>query len=160
MVAEVFAGIGALKTAFDIAKGLKDIDDAARRNAAVIELQEKILSAQQSQSTLIERIRGLEKEVADFKTWETEKQRYELQELPPGVFVRVLKPSMAGSEPTHRLCAKCYEDSKKSILQSAGKVHGQETLNCHGCGARMVVGVFQAPPPQNARPSWGNSRRG
>jgi len=35
---------------FDIAKGLKDIDDAARRNAAVIELQERILSAQQSQS--------------------------------------------------------------------------------------------------------------
>jgi hypothetical protein len=44
MVGEVFAGIGALKTAFDIAKGLKDIDDVARRNAAVIELQEKILS--------------------------------------------------------------------------------------------------------------------
>jgi hypothetical protein len=35
MVAEVFAGLGALKTAFDIAKGLKDIDDATRRNAAV-----------------------------------------------------------------------------------------------------------------------------
>ena len=45
MVGEVFAGIGALKTAFDIAKGLKDIDDATRRNAAVIELQEKILTA-------------------------------------------------------------------------------------------------------------------
>jgi hypothetical protein len=40
MVAEVFAGLGAFKTAFDIAKGLKDIDDATRRNAAVIELQE------------------------------------------------------------------------------------------------------------------------
>jgi len=42
MVGEVFAGLGAIKTAFDIAKGLKDIDDAARRNAAVIELQQKI----------------------------------------------------------------------------------------------------------------------
>ena len=41
MVAEIYGGISALKSAFDIAKGLKDIDDAARRNAAVIELQEK-----------------------------------------------------------------------------------------------------------------------
>ncbi len=50
MVAEVFAGLGAIKTAFDLAKGLKDIDDATRRNAAVIKLQEKILDAQQAQS--------------------------------------------------------------------------------------------------------------
>jgi hypothetical protein len=42
MVAEILGGISALKSAFDIAMGLKDIDDAARRNTAVIELQEKI----------------------------------------------------------------------------------------------------------------------
>jgi uncharacterized protein YlxW (UPF0749 family) len=64
MVAEVFAGLGALKTAFDIAKGLKDIDDTTRRNTAVIDLQEKILSAQQSQASLVESISNLEKEVA------------------------------------------------------------------------------------------------
>jgi hypothetical protein len=43
MVGEAFAGLGAIRTDFDIAKGLKDIDDAARRNAAVIELQENPL---------------------------------------------------------------------------------------------------------------------
>jgi uncharacterized protein YlxW (UPF0749 family) len=81
MVAEVFAGIAALKTAFDIAKGLKDIDDAARRNAAVIELQEKILSAQQSQAALVERVHELEKEVAGFDQWETERKRYALTDF-------------------------------------------------------------------------------
>ena len=35
MAAEIIAGLGALKTAFDIAKGLKDIDNAVSRNAAV-----------------------------------------------------------------------------------------------------------------------------
>jgi hypothetical protein len=40
MVAEVFAGLGSIKAAFDIAKGRKDIDDATRRNTAIIELQE------------------------------------------------------------------------------------------------------------------------
>ena len=50
MAAEIFAGVTALKTAFDLARGLKDIDDATRRNEAVIDLQQKILGAQQAQS--------------------------------------------------------------------------------------------------------------
>ena len=42
MVAEVFGSIGAFKAMFDIAKALKDMNDAAIRNGAVIELQEQI----------------------------------------------------------------------------------------------------------------------
>ena len=57
MVAEIYAGLSAFKAMFDMAKGLKDINDAAIRNGAVIELQEQILSAQQQQSELIERVR-------------------------------------------------------------------------------------------------------
>ena len=34
MVAEVFAGLGALKSAFDLARGLKDIGNATRRISA------------------------------------------------------------------------------------------------------------------------------
>lgn len=81
MVGEVFAGLGALKTAFDIAKGLKDIDDATRRNAAVIELQEKILAAREAQSTLLDRVGQLEEKVTSFETWDAEKARYELRQL-------------------------------------------------------------------------------
>ena len=79
MVGEAFARLSALKTAFDLAKGLKDIDDTARRNTAVIELQEKLLIAQSAQAELLERIRTLEEKVANFETWDTEKQRYELK---------------------------------------------------------------------------------
>ncbi len=99
MVAEVFAGIGALKTAFDIAKGLKDIDDAARRNAAVIDLQEKILSAQAAQSSLIQTADDLEKEVARLKDWEADKSRYQLSELRPGLVALSLEESMKNGEP-------------------------------------------------------------
>jgi hypothetical protein len=66
MVGEVLAGSSALKTAFDIAKGLKDINDATLRNAAVIELQEKIIFAQAEQSALVERISDLEAEMVRF----------------------------------------------------------------------------------------------
>jgi hypothetical protein len=39
MVAEVYAGIGAFKAMFDMAKGLKDIHDTTIRNGAIIDLQ-------------------------------------------------------------------------------------------------------------------------
>jgi len=40
MAGEVIASLSIFKTLLDMAKGLKDINDAAVRNAAVIELQE------------------------------------------------------------------------------------------------------------------------
>jgi hypothetical protein len=76
MVAEVYAGLSAFKTMFDMAKALKDINDGAIRNGAVIELQEQILAAQQAQATALERISELEKEVARFEAWEAEKEKY------------------------------------------------------------------------------------
>ena len=118
MVGEAIAGLSAVKTAFDIAKGLKDIDDASRRNAAVIELQEKILTAQSAQAALIERVGYLEKEVARFETWETEKQRYELKDVGMGSLAYSVKDAMRGSEPPHQICAACYVLHVMSIGKS------------------------------------------
>ena len=118
MVGEIFAGLGALKSALDIAKGLKEIDDVTRRNAAVIELQEKILSAQSAQVSLVERVRELEKEELKFalKHGDIEKQRYQLTDVGDGTFAYALQQSVSGSEPLHYICANCYEQSKKLIL--------------------------------------------
>jgi hypothetical protein len=145
MVAEVFAGLGALKSAFDMAKGLKDIDNAARRNAAVIELQEKILTAQSVQSDLVERMRELELQVAGFETWKAEKKRYKLTDFGGGTFAYLLKAEAADGEPSHRLCAQCYQKNQKSILQFLHRSHGQDYYKCQNCGEQMF-GVYSAPP--------------
>jgi hypothetical protein len=138
MVGEVIAGLGAIKTAFDLAKGLKDIDDATRRNAAIIELQEKILTAHSAQAALIQRVGDLEKEVAGFETWETEKQRYELKDIGLGSLAHVIKEAMRGSEPPHQICAVCYEHRKKSILQP-DNVYGFHTLRCPECQTVLKI---------------------
>jgi hypothetical protein len=101
MLGEAAMGLSALKTAFDLAKGLKDIDNATNRNAAVIELQEKILAAREHQSALLDRVGALEAEVAGFKTWDAEKQRYELQPIGDGAVAYMLKPDARGSD--HRI---------------------------------------------------------
>ena len=148
MVAEVFAGIGALKTAFDIAKGLKDIDDTTRRNAAVIDLQEKILSAQQSQSSLIETINELEKELVRLRSWEADKPRYELRALAAGVVAYALKSSMSNGEPHRYLCANCYAAGKKSYLQQHVRGQYYDQFKCQGCGDEL--GIDKGYPPSRA----------
>jgi hypothetical protein len=159
MVAEVFASLGALKTAFDIAKGLKDIDDAARRNAAVIELQEKILSAQQAQSELVECIGELEKKVTGFEKWEAEKERYQLTDFGGGTFAYLLKPEKANGEPSHRICASCYQDDHKSILQFPHQSEGQDYYRCPKCDKTQEFGIYRASSPSDFEDDWITTRR-
>ena len=117
MAVELIAGLGIFKSLYDSAKALKDINDTTIRNGAIIELQEKILAAREAQTMLLERIGELEKEVADFKTWEKEKQKYEMKVFSPGSVVYALKVQAQGAEPSHDICANCYEDGKKSFLR-------------------------------------------
>jgi hypothetical protein len=150
MVGEVLAGLSAFKSALDIAKGLKDLSDATARNAAVIELQEKILTAQAAQANLVERVRELEAEVASLKAWDADKERYELKEVAPGAVACLVKESMRGTEPAHWLCAQCYANGKKGFLQA----HHQDLQfiyhRCQQCG-----GEIRAPKPPPKTPGAG-----
>jgi hypothetical protein len=91
MVAEVFAGLAPFKGMLDIARSFKDMNDAAARQGVAIELREQILTAQETQATLIEKIRALEAEIARFDKWDIEKERYELKAISQGTVAYVLK---------------------------------------------------------------------
>jgi Zn finger protein HypA/HybF involved in hydrogenase expression len=132
VVTETIAGLSAIKTAFDMTKALKDINDAAIRNAAVIELQEKILSAREAQTALLGRISELEIEVATFEKWEAEKENYQLATIYAETLAYARKPS-ADSVPHHFICANCYEDRKKRILQRTDAAH----VACPECKIRL-----------------------
>lgn len=135
VVAETIAGLGAVKTAFDMAKALQGIHDTVARDRAVIELQKEILVALSAQSALVESEGALKKEVADLKEWGADKQRYKLTELNPGVLAYSLKKGMEDGDPPHNLCTSCYQSGFKSILVSAtwnpGRCH---VLVCNDCG--------------------------
>jgi hypothetical protein len=130
---------GAFKSMIDSAKALKDMNDAHVRHAAVIELQEKIFAAQATQAALLEQISDLEKEVANFETWETDKQRYEMSTTKGGSVVYSLKAGVEPPEPAHDICTACYQHRKRSILQgvphSAPKMQLRlpQMLVCHEC---------------------------
>lgn len=133
MVGEAFMGLSALKGAFDIAKTLKDIDDAVKRNSAVIDLQEKILAAREAQSSLLDRVSELEEKVASFETWEREKQRYNLKDLGWGAFAYMLKPTERGTEPPTWVCTNCYEHGRKVTLQCIMITGKGQVWTCPSC---------------------------
>lgn len=144
MAAELIMGLGAIKTAFDLAKGLKDIHDVAAHDRAVIDLQKEILTAQQAQFALVQRVSDLEKKVAGFEKWEAEQERYKLTDFGGGTFAYLLKPEAAKGEPPHRLCANCYNDGHKSVLQFSNKSEGQDYFDCPRCKARQPFGHYRS----------------
>ena len=112
MVAEIFGGLSAFKTMFDLAKAIKDMDDTIKRNAAVADLWEQIFTAQARYTAAVDRVTELEEKLASFETWDAEKQRYELKQLVPTgpTFAYALKPDAQSGEPFHCICATCYQN--------------------------------------------------
>jgi len=136
MVGDAIAGLGALKTAFDLAKGLKEISDTAARNFAVADLLDKLIAAREHQQALLERVGALEAEIVSFKNWEREKERYELKTVSGNVVAYMLKPAMRGAEPPHWLCPTCYAKSQKAFLQPTGATTGRTVIyRCTSCQA-------------------------
>jgi hypothetical protein len=141
VVTEAIAGLGAIKTAFDMAKALENIHEAVARDRAVIDLQREILAAQQAQFALVDRLRDLEKELAKFEDWETEKTRYYLRDYGGATLAYELKGAPPGGEPPHRICPACYQNRKKGLLQSRGlNAYRQEIVKCTGCDKELELG--------------------
>jgi len=141
MVAQEFLlGLNAFKTMFDMAKALKDMDNTATRNAAVIDLQGQILAAQSAQTSLVSRVGELEEEVRGFEKWDAEKSRYELKDIGSGIMAYVLKDNADPPEPAHHLCPDCYQSRIKSILQQVTRTPGMARVKtCQRCGWEAYI---------------------
>lgn len=140
-----------LKTSADLVKAALSLRDANLIHAKVDELRTEIyaahesaLAAQAAQTTLLQEVSGLKRQIAEFEDWDREKARYQLTEITTGVFVYATKAGMEAGEPAHSLCAQCFQLRRKSILQTFNKsgTNGViSQLKCHACSAEIVTGV-------------------
>ena len=141
VVAETFAGINAFKTAFDMARALKDIHDATERDRVVLDLQREILSAQEQQFELIRRVHELEQKVARSDAWEAEKKRYRLKDYGGNTFAYELKATEANDEPVHRACPTCFQKGQIAILQFSHRESNQDWYDCLECKSHRPYGM-------------------
>lgn len=150
--------VAGLKTATDIAKGLLDLKTMAEVQGKVIELQAAILSAQSSalaaqsdQAGMADEIRALKQEIDKVRAWEETKKKYKLHEPTQGTFVYALRKEHEGSEPSHWICTKCYDDGIRSILQlkTVGVEHNH--YSCPNCKSEFKVRGTRARPQVDMR---------
>lgn len=152
-ISTVVSGLSGLANLVTEIVGAKRAHD---RDALFSEFQKGMIYVQSRELTqlaenlaLLERNNDLEKQIVKFKSWEAEKLRYSL--VNPGAlgFVYSLKESVKGSEPSHWICATCYQDSKKSILHTLNQ-GGWPVIACPSCKTEIRSGSRDIPVPQYA----------
>lgn len=155
-----------LKASKDILEAMVGLRGTATFQEKRLELQSKIMDAQgaifavnEERTALIERVSNLEKQVADFETWESEKQRYKLKQVDVGAFCYAVKNDAQPTEPPHWICAACYGNRKKSILQDNGPASTSgidsrsRIYKCFECKAEIRVHYLINPTTPEEGPA-------
>jgi hypothetical protein len=130
------------------AKGLQSLKQLIKGEDAQAQLSEvygALLSSQAqalevlaNQRSMLDEIRSLKEELASLRAWDAEKGRYSLQQIGFSAFAYALKAADKGTEPPHWICAKCYSDGKKTILQHNGNLYlHEQSLVCVRCKSEV-----------------------
>lgn len=154
----IAAAISSIKVAGDIAKGLVGLHTStevtaktAELNQALLDAQHRMFEANAAYATITERVRNLEGQLRDLKNWDAEKQRYDLKQPHTGCLVYALqKASMKAGEPAHYICAACYEDAQRSILQLSIMENALTAWLCGRCKAVARTGYRGQDKPRYA----------
>lgn len=160
-IGSITSTITGLKTVGDLINGILNAKTSDAVNAAVREInthlfsvQQEMLTAQSEQFAMVEEIRNLKEKIANLEAWDTEKKRYQLEDLwGIGVVAYALKESMSNGEPPHYLCTNCYNDGVKSILNPQKGKNNRLVLVCPttGCGAEFHSMFHGNLPPKYAK---------
>lgn len=141
--------VGNVKSAYDLAKGLyADVKDA-RLQGAVSELLTKLNDVlfqlgdiRMTSLSLQEENNRLRRENDELKYWDNQKKQHVLKQLGTGGFVYVQQNASneAGGEinKSGYLCANCYDQQRKSILQFVRQISSGTHWTCPFCKAEIV----------------------
>lgn len=152
--------VSSLKAASDITQAVVGLRDTQMIQSKVIELQTVILSAQssalsaqQDQFTLIDRIRSLEKKVADSEAWGAEAEQYELKQIDSNAFAYMKKPEAQGTEPPHWLCVNCFDNHRRRSILQFRESTPDKRRSIHACPhCKATIAVYYGRKPGDPYP--------
>ena len=138
---------GSIKTAFDLARSAKDVNDQARANAAVIGIMEQLMDVQSQLSATQVEYQTLLEEVSRLKGALDDKRRfddYRLVRAPMGGYILTLKEECVTEDgPPHSICPRCKEDGRLSVMT--------DTDYRFYCPACPFAAGKKPRPPRNQR---------
>lgn len=153
MIKEAFNTAKTIKNAFDKIEQLNDdiqhlqaLGEATTKSMELtqvaIKLQQMIISLQKDLRALETENRELEDLVSQLSKFEIEKDQYSPFQFTTGAFVYRSNEGITnanGEVVFHYLCANCYNQGKKSILQPSPVEGYFEMLCCHHCHAKIQM---------------------
>jgi hypothetical protein len=136
------------------------VDEAVKQKAIelqsqILALQSTIFGIQSKNQELLDEKSQLEQKLVKMKNWKAQAQKYTLIEIASGVFAYAIKESEQGSQPMHWICAHCYENQQKSILQRGKAEYTGTIYSCPNCKTEIIDHGNSKPYPQ---PAAGGSR--
>ena len=127
----------------EIINGLNSILAAstdAKLNAQLVEFQKgliPLLSDLASKQAEVAALRisenELKAEIVRLKNWEAEKPQYRLVAFSTGMFARIHESNAEPLQMAHKLCATCFDNGKKSLLQMQSGLERKRGLFCPSC---------------------------
>ena len=155
MYSEIVAAIQSTKTAIELVKAANGLSNYSELLTAVTAVQIKLtdaiaseLESQEKQAALAERVRELEKQIAEIEDWKNQIQRYALFQFHTGALAYALKLGHENGEPMHYLCTACVDKKKKTTLQPDDR-----RLHCPECKTDIYT---QKPSPLNVNRNGGS----
>lgn len=138
IIAASTAGAKFLKVSADAGKSFKDFintpePDVIAMKQALLELQEALFDAKNAQVSVQNQLLDLQQKLQKRDRFAAQAARYELTQTDMGGRVYTLKKDDNTGEPPHEICATCFEDAIKSILQPSN----HNTLLCYRCNTKV-----------------------
>ena len=137
--------LASLKAASDIvgilykAKLAADVQEqVSHLKQLIFNAREQAFDAQEELSLVKAEVAKLNRQIDAFSQWGEDRQRYQMfQPLDVHSVVYALRESLAGGEPAHYLCANCYQQHRKSILNNGQTKSQWTTFDCPNCKASI-----------------------
>ena len=141
---------------------LRDLSDNTKRREAVVELREKILTAQraaqEAHTAILQEVNQLKEELVHFKDWKAEAASYQPQRFEPGVTVYIEKQAMVSREAVTHYCPNCYANEKVRVLQGTDKTEARRQVRvCLECDKALAYGPQEPMPRQRFADEGGGS---
>ncbi len=116
-------------------------EQAIETQSAVIELQNALITLQSQYQNLLDEKNEIKRQLVELQDWEAEAQNYTLTEVASKIFVYASKPNQDAGTPAHWLCAHCYQNKQKSILQRSVATNKGTIWVCPRCPTPLIFNL-------------------
>jgi len=135
MISKILSTLKTIHTSIDLIKEHAEAKAFNDIQAEITSLYKSLLEAHMQAMEIHEELQMTKEKYLQCEKWKTDTlPSYSLAELAPGVLVYAFKPVGESTEPKHNLCAKCFLDQKKSILQRTRRDGLGIHYHCPKCG--------------------------